>query len=100
MNEGDFPKMEHITFLRPRVKDVAEHKGLEFIDINFSPHTRTYRVGVRTPRKGKVERKPIRSEVVERCLSSGQDAELLQELDHFLILKFAGWPKQIPLPTG
>ena len=100
MNEGDFPKMEHITFLRPRVKHIAEHQGLEFIDINFAPHARTYRVGVRTPRRGRVERTPIRFDVMERCISSGQDAELLQELNHFLVRKFAGWPNQFPLLTG
>ena len=82
MSEPSFPKQEHKDYLLQRVKrQLGKRVGLQFVDIIDHTDTRTYRVGVERPPSHRIHRLPIPFQVIERCIDSGKDDELLQELD-------------------
>jgi len=80
-------KPEHILYIEPRAKKaVGRRPGLEYVDTLPSSGTqrRDYEVGVQEQPGGFVKRLPIPLLLVERCMGSNQDAELVKLLERLL----------------
>lgn len=91
MDTPSFPKQEHITYIETRARGkISAREGLEFVDVlpDSATNTRTYRVGAERTSDRKLRRLPIDFQVVERCIFSGRDDELLQQLEAFLDQEF------------
>ena len=87
MEQGSFPKQEHIDYIVPRAQErISQSGGLEYVDVvpDTPTHKRVYLVGIRMTGIDQVMRLEVPFQVIERCQDCGSDTELVQLLDSLL----------------